>query len=100
MLLADLHRHLDGSLRARTLEELAARAGRPIPPDLRFQRGMGLSAALERFAFVLDLLQDPPSVARVAAEICEDAAADGVTTLEVRFAPQLHRGARIEAIVD
>src|SRR5262249_48352866 len=33
-------------------------------------------------------------------EMCEDAANERVTTLEIRFAPQLHRGATIEAIVD
>ena len=37
---------------------------------------------------------------RVAAEICEDAAALGVETLEIRFAPQLHSGAELEEIVD
>ncbi len=61
---------------------------------------MGLEAALSRFAFTLSLLQQPAEVRRVASEICEDAAAEGVTTLEIRFAPQLHRGAAPEAIVD
>jgi adenosine deaminase len=32
--------------------------------------------------------------------MCEDAAREGVSTLEIRFAPQLHRAAPIEAIVD
>lgn len=98
--LADLHRHLDGSLRPATLAELAARAGIAVPPDLAFSPGMGLAAALSRFQLTLSLLQTPEAVARVAAEMCEDAAAEGVTTLEIRFAPQLHRGARVEAIVD
>lgn len=98
--LADLHRHLDGSLRPATVAELAARAGLAVPPDLAFSPGMGLDAALARFGFTLALLQTPEAVARVAAEMCEDAAAEGVTTLEIRFAPQLHRGARPEAIVD
>jgi adenosine deaminase len=93
--LADLHRHLDGSLRRSTVEEWAT-----TPGDLRFHAGMGLQAALEKFAFTLSLLQTPEAVRRVAKEICEDAAADSVTTLEIRFAPQLHRGAPIEAIVD
>ncbi len=61
---------------------------------------MGLQEALARFAFTLSLLQDPSAVQRVASEICEDAAEDGVTTLEIRFAPQLHGGASVEAIVD
>ncbi len=98
--LSDLHRHLDGSLRPATLAELAAAAGLTVPADLAFHAGMGLTAALERFAFTLALLQTPAAVRRVASEICEDAAAEGVATLELRFAPQLHGGASLEAIVD
>ncbi|MFO0747263.1 MAG: adenosine deaminase family protein [Myxococcota bacterium] len=98
--LADLHRHLDGSLRPATVVELAAALGVAVPPDLAFTPGMGLAAALARFRFTLSLLQTPESVRRVAREIADDAAAEGVTTLEVRFAPQLHRGAPLEAIVD
>ena len=98
--LADLHRHLDGSLRPATVVELAAAAGVAVPADLPFRRGMGLEAALARFRFTLSLLQQPAVVRRVAAEICADAADEGVTTLEIRFAPQLHRGAPPEVIVD
>jgi adenosine deaminase len=98
--LPDLHRHLDGSLRPSTVRELARARGVEVPADLLFVPGMGLGAALERFAFTLSLLQEPAAVRRVAAEMCEDAAAEGVTTLEIRFAPQLHGGAPIEAIVD
>lgn len=98
--LADVHRHLDGSIRPATLAELAEPSGRPVPPDLPFSAGMGLEAALARFAYTLSLLQAPDAVRRVASEMCEDAAAEGVTTLEIRFAPQLHGGAAPEAIVD
>lgn len=98
--LPELHLHLDGSLRASTLNELAARAGLQVPPQLRFHAGMGLDEALSKFAFTLSLLQTPDAVRRVAAEICEDTRADGVDALELRFAPQLHRGAPLEAIVD
>ena len=97
---ADLHRHLAGSLRPSTLHELAARLGRPVPPDLPFHSGMGLAEALSKFAYTLSLLQDPAAVRRVASEMCEDAAAEGVTTLEIRFAPQLHQDASMEEIVD
>src|SRR5262245_63139129 len=61
---------------------------------------MTLEDALSRFAVTLSVLQTPDAVRRVASEICEDAAAEGVSTLEIRFAPQLHHGAPIEAIVD
>jgi adenosine deaminase len=98
--LSDLHRHLDGSLRPETLHELATLAGVEVPDDLAFQPGMGLAAALERFWVTLAVLQKEAAVRRVAAEICEDAAAEGVTTLEVRFAPHLHGNAGIERIVD
>jgi adenosine deaminase len=98
--LADLHRHLDGSLRPATVAELADERGLAVPRDLAFSPGMGLLDALSRFAFTLSLLDTQAAVARVAAEMCEDAAAEGVTRLEIRFAPQLHRAAPPEAILD
>jgi adenosine deaminase len=87
-------------LRRSTVEELAASRGIVVPVDLRFHPGMGLAAALARFQFTLALIEEPSAVRRVAGEICEDAAGEGVTTLEIRFAPQLHRGASPELIVD
>ena len=98
--LADLHRHLDGSLRETTLHELAAHRKIVLPEALRFYDGMGLSDALARFQVTLSVLQAPHEVRRVAAEMCEDARLEGVDTLEIRFAPQLHRGAPVEDIVD
>jgi adenosine deaminase len=98
--LSDLHRHLDGSLREATLRELAAGLGVEVPEQFRFRRGMGLAAALRCFDLSLALLQTPPAVRRVADECCADAAREGVTTLELRFAPQLHKGASPAAIVD
>lgn len=92
MSLVELHRHLDGSLRPATVRELASALGLSVPSDLLFVAGMGLHEALSRFAFTLSLLQDPASVRRVAHEMCEDAAAEGISALEIRFAPQLHGG--------
>ncbi len=97
--LSDLHRHLDGSMRPGTLQELAHERGLRVPADLPFQPGMGLAAALARFAFTLSCLDTPDAVRRVASEMCEDAAAHGVETLEVRFAPQLH-GPPLAQMVD
>lgn len=97
--LSDLHRHLDGSLRKATLEELAAHVGVSLPADIRFRAGMGLDGALACFRLTLSVLQTLEAVRRVAAEMCEDAAADDVTTLEVRFAPQLH-GQPIGDVID
>ncbi len=100
MRLVDLHRHLDGSLRPTTVHELAADLSVQIPADLYFSPGMGLEAALSRFAFTLSLLQTPAAVTRVADEMCVDAVNEGVADLEIRFAPQLHHGASMSAIVD
>ena len=73
-----------------------------MPGDFGFSAGMGLSAALACFERTLSVLQEPAAVERAAAEICEDALAEGVSTLEIRFAPQLHlqRGASMASIVD
>lgn len=97
--LPDLHRHLDGSLRRATLDALAAANGVTVPADLRFQRGMGLEGALACFRVTLSVLQRLDAVHRVASEICEDARAGGVSTLEIRFAPQLH-GHPIGEVID
>lgn len=97
--LSDLHRHLDGSLRPATLVALAAERGLLVP-DLLFTEATALPHALASFAFTLSILDTEEAIARVAAEVCEDAAAEGVTTLEIRFAPQLHRGVCWEAAID
>ncbi len=98
--LADLHRHLDGSLRPETVQDLARTLDIPVPANLPFYSGMGLAAALSRFHFTCSLLQRPEAVRRVASEICEDADREQVTTLEIRFAPQLHRDAPMDEVVD
>lgn len=87
-------------MRLATLQALADEKGVTVPEDFAFHQGMGLRDALSRFAFTLSLLQEPDAVRTVASEMCEDAAADGVTTLEIRFAPQLSQGAPSETIVD
>ena len=88
--LSDIHLHLDGSLRRQTVEAFAREDGVTLPPQLLFAPGMGLDRALACFGFTLRLLRTPARVAQVAHEICEDASHHGVSTLEIRFAPQLH----------
>lgn len=99
--LADLHRHLDGALRPSTLAELAQRVGvRRVPAPLRAGTVLPLPDLLEKQGAVIALLQSPDAVRRVADEACQDAAAEGVTRLELRLAPQLHRGGTPEQVVD
>lgn len=100
MTLVDLHRHLDGSLRPSTLVALCREAGQPLGRIPRFVPGMGLQEALACFRVTVAALQTPTAVARVASEACEDALAEGVRHLELRFAPHLHKGAPPEDILD
>jgi adenosine deaminase len=100
---SNLHCHLDGSMRWETFQLLANQLDMKIPSQVReilFYKDMGLHAALDKFHMTLATLQDPMHVKRVAAEICEDALLDHVTTLEIRFAPQLHKGGSLADIID
>ncbi len=94
---AELHVHLDGSLRPATMIDLARRAGIPLPaptPDalarhMLVNDARNLEDYLARFELTIALLQTPEAIERVAWEMCEDAAADGVRYLEVRYCPHL-----------
>ncbi|GAB3481524.1 adenosine deaminase [Amycolatopsis cihanbeyliensis] len=91
----ELHCHLDGSVRQGTVAELAADQGvrleGPVenlvvaPPVCA-----NLMDYLTRIDAVLEVLQTPDSLRRVARELVEDWALDRVGYGEVRFAPQLH----------
>ncbi len=94
---AELHVHLDGSLRPATMVELAARARVELPTrDLEeLRRYMlvddagNLEDYLRRFDVTIALLQAPEAIERAAYEMVEDAAADRVRLLEVRYCPEL-----------
>ncbi|MBS1240992.1 MAG: add, partial [Gemmatimonadetes bacterium] len=94
---AELHVHLDGSLRPATMIDLARRAGVPLPatdPEALRQHmlvddAQDLEEYLQRFDITIALLQDPEAIERVAWEMVEDAAADNVRRLEVRYCPLL-----------
>jgi adenosine deaminase len=94
---AELHVHLDGSLRAGTMLELAAEIGMVLPvsePDalrrwMLVDDARNLEEYLARFEYTIALLQTPEAIERVAYEMVADAAADGVRYLEVRYCPIL-----------
>ena len=98
MLAADLHVHLDGSLRASTLAEFARDRGMyprdasdaELTSGLVFEQGMSLTACLRRFEATVGLLQSAGALTRVAAELIEDCYSDGVRHAEIRLCPLLH----------
>jgi adenosine deaminase len=94
-----LHDHLDGGLRPRTIVELAAAIGHPLPADdaqalsdwfLRQASSGSLERYLTTFVHTVAVLQTPDALARVARECAVDLAADGVVYAEVRYAPEQH----------
>src|SRR5206468_4360046 len=107
----DLHCHLDGCLRPRTLLELADEQGvklpvRKLPALTRLleagRRTRNLGDYLKIFDLTLSVLQEKDALYRVAFELVEDCAAENVRHLEVRYSPILHRRKKLsfEDIVD
>ncbi len=107
---AELHNHFDGSLRAGTMVALAREQRIDLPtkdPDalaryMLVDDARSLEDYLVRFDLTTALLQVPEAIERVAYEMCEDAARDGVRYLEVRYCPHLsmHRGLSLDDVMD
>lgn len=94
----DLHVHMDGSLRMRTLWNLSRERGIRIArsiEDLRRKVMVGprvknLEDYLEVFDITLKVMQDEEALTRVAYELAADAARENVRYMEIRYSPLLH----------
>jgi adenosine deaminase len=95
----DLHCHLDGSMRLTTILELAEAHGVKLPATNeaelaraihKGERCRDLVEYLKAFDITCSVLQTEAALERVAFELGEDAAAENVWHLEVRYAPVLH----------
>ena len=114
--LIDLHRHLDGNVRLRTILELADQHGISLPADdeesLRpfvqvTEPQPGVMAFLEKFRYMVGVLADYQACRRVAYENVVDAQSEGLDYVELRFSPlfmaephHLHPQGVVEAVID
>ena len=98
---AELHCHLDGSMRLATLLDLARENDKLdlFPADT--EEGMAeelkkidgsptLEEYLKWFGYSIPVMQTRDALHRIAYELAEDMASDGVRYLEVRYGPILH----------
>jgi adenosine deaminase len=95
---AELHVHLDGSLRPATMIDLAQDTGTALPASdaealgdyMHVREGRDLVDYLARFDVTLALMQTAPAIERIAYELAEDAALENIRYMEVRFCPELN----------
>ena len=105
---AELHQHLDGSVRPETAVELAAAVGIELNLDearrrlVAPERCGSQAQLLEYFDLPLALLQTEEALARVTAELVEDLMSDGIRYAEIRWAPRLHleAGLSVAAVLE
>jgi adenosine deaminase len=106
---AELHLHLEGAMRVETVRDLADRQDLPIPSGLggdgwRFADHLDF---IDQYVAMCSLLNDLDDFRRLAHEVCEDLAANGVRYAEAVFSPSNHADrlggdwfGPIEAILD
>ena len=110
---AELHCHLDGSLRLDTMLALARDQGKTnvLPADSvagledilkEVDHSETLEAYLAWFRYTLPLMQTKEALRRIAYELAEDNARENVRYLEVRYGPILHteEGLTLEQVND
>lgn len=107
---AELHLHLDGSLKPIAAIELAIAHGIDAPRtyDAMFAaltapvQAASQADLLRAFDLPLRILQWPDALARVTRELVEDKAADRVKFFEIKWAPALHceQGMSVDEVIE
>jgi adenosine deaminase len=108
---AELHCHLDGSLRIETIIDLAKEQNVTLPTDNAKKLTKLLAAGpdcksleeyLEPFKTTCAVLQTEEALMRATYELAEDCSKENVRYLEVRFSPILHieKGLNLSQVVE
>ncbi len=96
---AELHLHLDGSLRPATIVDLAQEQGVRLPSQHLAQLRDYLVAPedcgtlleyIQYFGLQIAVMQTEAALERVTYELCEDLNGENVRYAEIRYAPLLH----------
>jgi len=105
----ELHRHLEGAIRFTTMKEWVLEDGL-LPSDATEEQLRaftlitkpvdGLKVFLEKFGVIHRVLSTPDRIRRMAREACEDAFAEGVRVLELRYSPVFIQGERTDLTFD
>ena len=94
--LLDIHRHLDGNVRAQTILELGRQFNITLPADnvealiphvQVIDPEPDLMAFLQKLDWGVTVLGDYDACRRIAVENIEDAQAQGLDYVELRFSP-------------
>jgi adenosine deaminase len=96
LLKAEIHIHLEGSIRTQTIIDIAKKYNLKLPSyeasELDqyvkvYEQMRDLHAVLEAFAIFQNSITSPEVVERIAWELFEDSARQNIKLLEVRFSP-------------
>lgn len=93
---AEIHIHLEGSIRTATIIDIAREHNLSLPayevetldPHVKvYDQLQSLQAVLEAFAIFQNSIASPSAVERITYELCEDASRQNIKLLEIRFSP-------------
>lgn len=89
---AELHLHLEGAMRMDTVRDLADRQGLAVPSGLSGDgwRFDGFLDFIDQYVAMCSLMNDLDDFRRLAYEVCEDLASNGVRYAETVFSPSNH----------
>ncbi|PKU28190.1 hypothetical protein llap_21506 [Limosa lapponica baueri] len=105
--MVELHVHLDGAIRPETILHFGRKRGVPLPGStvddllkhVSYKTPTSLTQFLEKFNHYMPAIAgDREAVRRIAYELVETKAKEGVIYVEVRYSPHLLANCRVDPI--